>query len=746
MKKIFLTLALACFALVSLRADLIWYEDFTYVDGPIIAVGTNNVSGVTNWFRHSGGASPSDALVSNNKLQNSATVNGGTVTRQDDVSRPLCTSSCTYSSTPTVLYASFTVHCTNLPTVTNYFAHFNGNSTNFQARMFALPGTRPSTWRLGVSAISGSVNKIFPADLARDVDYQVVVGWNPTASDSPPYLFSGSATLWVNAISAADTSLVTGDAFVPASQPIPIAYGFRQANSSGNWFCYVTNLAVATTFDEAANNVWSTTPVAPVIAYSPQSGTNYVGDNVLLSGVAAGQGLGSMTYQWLKNSGLFTNPDGNTNTLRFASAAISTSGAYQLVAKTPYGLSATSAVANLWVTNPPVAPTITTQPATNTVFFGETATLYCGATSSGTPSYTWYYNNSTVASLSNPNVSGDGTPTLTIANVQTNNNTTGIYRCDVANIYGTTPSSNALLSAIAPPLVTIGYLRTLVDPVFFLPTNTTGLWTVTGTVTTWTNVTTPANASFYIQDGTGGINVFFGGNPNCPQAGDSVTVTGPLGQYNSLLELNLNSANPAHSVVTNSSGNLLPAGAVLPFSFTNSAAYGGVGNAIRLYQSSVVTFTNVYFAAAGGTFAGGQNYVLTNQAGETFALRLDARVFDIIGQPIPAFAWTVTGPMGYFGSATAPDRSAWYQILPTRYADIVTTSPPQVTVNVALSGNNAALTWTAQPYMSYTVLRAANVNGPYVPLAGGLTFNTTAGQYTETSSSPSTRFYRVLSP
>src|SRR5258706_434741 len=83
--------------------------------------------------------------------------------------------------------------------------------------------------------------------------------------------------------------------------------------------------------------------------------------------------------------------------------------------------------------------------------------------------------------------------------------------------------------------------------------------------------------------------------------------------------------------------------------------------AIRLYQGSVVTFTNVYFVAAGGTFASGANYVMTNQAGEGFVMRLDSRVGDIIGQTIPAFAWRVTAPMAFFLGNTTPDRSSGHQ-------------------------------------------------------------------------------------
>jgi hypothetical protein len=140
------------------------------------------------------------------------------------------------------------------------------------------------------------------------------------------------------------------------------------------------------------------------------------------------------------------------------------------------------------------------------------------------------------------------------------------------------------------------------------------------------------------------------------------------------------------------------------------------------------------------------NVTITNQAGEPFTLRVDSRVGNIIGKPIPRFAWTVTGPMGFFANTTATNRSAGFQIVPTRYLDIVTNAPAAVSASVAFSGGNATLTWTAEPYMSYTVFRATNITGPYLPLASGLTFVNTAGQYIDSSGGPTPRFYRVASP
>lgn len=723
MKKILLMALLSGLTAATVQADLIWYEGFNYANVSL----TNNSGGV--WAIHSGA---DDVLVNNNRLElaGNDTQNAG---RQGDVNRRLCTAdNCSYTNGAQLLYASFTINSTNFPDADGgYFAHFALGGGSFQGRVFAVSTNGlPNTWQLGVAAAGANASAIFPADLATNTDYQVVIEWDPVT------LFANS--IWINPVSASDPKVTSFDTVTPI---VATTFNFRQPSGMGNWFCTISNLAIATTFDEAATNVWSTNAVAPIIAYQPKGGTNFAGDAVTLGAVAAGQGQGSLIYQWQKNGANFTNPNGNTNALIFAGAAASDSGNYRLIATTPHGLSVTSAVANLWVTNPPVPPTITQQPTNTTVFFGQTARLRVAATGVQPITYQWRFANGTP--VSGANFSGDLSDTLVIADVRTNNGTTGGYYCEVSNPFGPRNSSTGVVSAVPAPTATIGQLRTMVDSTFFLPTNTTALWTVTGVVTTYTNITTTANSSFYMQDDTGGINVFFANNAAArPQAGDNVTVVGPLGQFNSLLELNLTAADPAHSVITNSSGNPLPPAIALPFSFTNSPS---ASNAIRFYQGALVTLTNVYFPtgfSGSNNFGSGVNVIVTNAAGETFNVRVDARVGDIIGRRVPPYGWTVTGPMAFFLNTGSANRSAGFQLLPTRFVDIVSQKPAAV----AMAGGSPVVTWEAGPNVPYSVWRADDVNGTFSPIAIGLRFPNTAGQYIDPSAPSTNAFYKITSP
>lgn len=702
MKKLLLTLAVSCFAAASLRADLLWYEGFNYLNGPIIATGTN-ADGSTNWFRHSGTASPSDSIVASQKLQVSAT--GGTLSRSDDVNRKFTTGEA-------IVYASFTVNCTNLPlNVPNggYFANFLNGTTVFYGRVFATTnGTvLPNTWRLGISASSqsSSPNKTFPIDLATNVDYQVVVSY-----DTNQVL----GTLWVNPISSADPAMLTSDALA-GSQGILQAYAFRQASGFGSFFCTISNLAVATTFDEAATNVWPTNAVSPVVVYQPASRTNFVSDSVLLGAVVDGQGLGNITYQWQKDGSDISGATANIYSI--PSAAVTDTGNYQVRATTPYGLSVTSVTAFLWVTNPPVPPTITQQPGNTTAFAHQTVSLKVVATGPPTLSYQWFLDNNPV--VDGPNFLGANSDTLVVSDITATDGTTGTYRVEVSNPFGTTPSTNFVLSVTNPPAVSIAYLRTLVEPATFAATNTTQLWQVTGTVTTLTNLTTGNTASYYVQDATAGINMFVTfGQTFRPQLGDVVTLVGFMQSFQGNLELEADTTDNQATSYTVLSNNLalLPAPVVIP--------YNDITNNIKLAETlegSVVMLTNVFFTnnAIAISTAANLTTVVTNASGQNFSLLFSSQDLDTAGQTLPPFAYTVRGILTQNTNSPNGSLNRGYQLTVTKFSDIVTDPPPAMTLTQSHSGTITALTWDAVPYAySYSVLAASDVAGPYLPTAG----------------------------
>jgi Immunoglobulin I-set domain len=739
MKKHLLTLAISCLAAASLRADVLYQDLFNYTNGPIVANGTN-ANGTTNWF-HTGGATATDFFVKNQRAEvASSSAAAGFPSRSEDVH---CNFS-TFTNAQTVLYASFMVSCTNLPPVTStYFAHFYINSSTFHGRVFAQAGALPNTWRLGVSGANNVVNKVFPVDLATNVDYQVVVGWDATTSDAPP-LFARAATLWVNPLNSSDlNSVTTGDA-VGAFTSAELGYGFRQASGFGNAFMTVSNLVVATTFDEAATNVLATNAAAPAIVYQPTTRSNFVGDAFSLAAVATGQGLGDpnlFVYQWQKNDANFSNPGGNTNVLSFASAVVSDTGNYRVIVTTPYGLSSTSAEAFLWVTNPPVPPTIGAFSGTTNVFFHQDTTLHFNVVGPPPITFQWYYNG---APATGANVSGADTDTLTITDAFTNNGTLGAYTLVASNPFGSSTSAVVTVSSAGPVL--IAYLRTLVDPVNYIATNSTTRWQVSGIVTTATNLTSGETSSYYLWDGTAGVNIFVThGLAFRPNQGDILVFKGWLSSFFSTLELEADANDPSTSftILSNNLAGLPPQKAI-PFSITNNLPYCETN-----LEGSIVMLTNVYFGTNAGrvttTNAADPNTVaiVTNAAGETFTILFSSQVIDTQGRTLPDFAYTVVGVFNQnIGNAVTP-RNSGYEVEVSRFSDIVTTP---LTLTAAAFGGTATLSWDAAPYSyAYSVLSASNVAGPYAVVTNNMHFTNSPGTYSESIGGVQ-KYFRLTTP
>jgi hypothetical protein len=748
MKKLALLTLLSTLVSVSVRADVIWQEPFAYTNGNIEVTSTNVVGGVlvTNWIRHSG--SGNDAYVTNQTLQVSAT--GGTISRQDDIHRNFPAA---YTNSAIPVYYSFIINCTGLPNAAGtYFAHIQNQATSFQGKLFALVGTNlclPNTFRLGAAGAANNASVIFPTDLALNQNYQVVVEWDPVL------LFA--TTIWVNPLSSSDVNLISSDTV--STPGIAASLSFRQASSFGNFYCTVSNLVVATTFDEAATNVLASNSVPPSIAYDLKSITNFVAVPSRLSVVAAGQGQADFAYLWQKDGVDFSNPNGNSNVLSFASPVLGDTGQYGVVvSNTLTGAKISSSTVLMWVTNGP--PQITLEPTNQGVFPGKTVTISVAAVGTPTLYYSWSYNN---GAPTNADPATTNTPNLVIDNVQTNNGTLGKYSCLITNDYGSTNSFTNTLSLLTPQTVTIDTLRGAVDSTFFLPTNTSVYYTVSNAVVYTLEVTNldgsvnggvftaSPNGEFFIQDGTGGIAVFVSGGASIqPRQGDIVNITGPLGNFNSLLQFNLSASDPSHIVTIVGHTNTLPTPTVLPFTFTNGAApFISVSNVIRKYEGKLVTLTNCYFAAyaPGATFVSG-NYILTNLAGNTFTMFLNSANSHLIGQPIPPFAWTITGPMGYFNSTTAVNRSGGFELDPSSYADIVVGPPaPTGTIGVSANSGPATVTWNAQPYVGYSVLWSTNVAGPYMLVASNLTFSSASGSFTDTvNTNLPASFYKITSP
>ncbi|HEX8189583.1 MAG TPA: immunoglobulin domain-containing protein, partial [Pyrinomonadaceae bacterium] len=169
---------------------------------------------------------------------------------------------------------------------------------------------------------------------------------------------------------------------------------------------------------------------APSITTQPVSQTVSAGANV--SFTVAAEGTGPLSYQWQKNGSPI--PGANAPTLSLTNVQGTDSGGYRAVVSNAAG-SAASTTALLGVETGPVAPAITSQPASQTAVRGGSALFGVIATGTGPLSYQWYKDGSLIPAAT--------TSSLSLSNVQEAD--AGGYSVAVSNAAGTATSNTATL-------------------------------------------------------------------------------------------------------------------------------------------------------------------------------------------------------------------------------------------------------------------------------------------------------------
>jgi hypothetical protein len=725
---------------VSFTPVLLW-DGFNYPNGNLVTNGP---------WTDINGSNPE--LVINNRVQVAQT-NATT-----DIITPLSS-----QQSGQVMWVSFTINMTTLPTNAGgvYFANLADTNFGFVGRIFALTSNAfPGTYRLGIGDESGDYSsathtggpsKVMPLDMAPGIDYQVVYMYD----DANAY-----GQLWVNPSSTSDVN--SGYTTDTGSTSLPLAnFNLRQRQGEGimtldNLLVSLDYAGVGSGFAVVATNV----PALPVIGFQPVGTTNYSGDNWTMEVAASGMGL---TYSWALNNTPLSD-DGvtiigsATPTLSLANLSSASVGTYTVTVQNSVGPTVSSPTI-VSVNSTLTLPIVSVLPTSVSTAVGSSATFTASATGTGPLSYQWFYYNGTAytqlqdGTIAGTTISGSQTSVLTLSGFGTN--ATGGYVVKVTGGAGTTPSLPAQLTVVPPASVSISFLRSLINPTTYAVSDGTTLYNVTGTITTRTNLTSGNTASYYLQDSTGGINLFVTfGSAFRPNLGDVVTATGVASSYGDNLEIDVDDSNPqqVYSVLTNSDGsamtNALPAPIVFPWGYQTVNEPFTVTN----IEGSVIMLTNAYFTNT-GTFASGVTYNVfshPNGGGISYPLYLSAQVTDagipgqsIVGQPIPPFAYSITGPIAQASASV-------YEIELTSYAQIVSAPPPAAPAAAALSGTgktNLTLSWTSVPYnYSYSILYSTNVTGPYQSLASGFTFTNTLGAFTDVHRTNSARFYQITTP
>jgi len=210
------------------------------------------------------------------------------------------------------------------------------------------------------------------------------------------------------------------------------------SDSGSKFDVVVSNNSGSITSSQATLTVNAST-AAPAMTTQPSNMTVAAGQTATFSVVASG--TAPLSYQWRKNT---TNISGATTSSYTTPVTTSAdNGAkFDVVVSNSAG-NITSAQATLTVSSAPVAPTITTQPANQTVSAGQTATFSVFAGGTAPLSYQWRKN---TANISGATASSYTTPVTTSADNGAK------FDVVVSNSAGNITSAQAMLTVNSAPI------------------------------------------------------------------------------------------------------------------------------------------------------------------------------------------------------------------------------------------------------------------------------------------------------
>ncbi len=201
----------------------------------------------------------------------------------------------------------------------------------------------------------------------------------------------------------------------------------------------------------------------------------------------------------------------------------------------------------------------------------------------------------------------------------------------------------------------------------FIPDNIGETYNVAGVVTTANFTESLGRLNVYIQDETGGINLYKATLDNDFPIGTKVNVIGEVTQYRGLTELSISSIEkiglgtvPAPIEITASDW------------LANPEQYEG-----KRIKISNVTKVEGDWPAEGSSV----NLTMSDESKQNFTMRIDADT-DIDGSPEPSYPLDVIGVASQFTYSEPPNDG--YQVIPSNYSDLLSNKIP-VTFNCDMS-------------------------------------------------------------
>src|SRR5579885_466430 len=244
------------------------------------------------------------------------------------------------------------------------------------------------------------------------------VGWHGTGKAAAPIIS-------VQPISQSILAGQTATFSVTAKGTAPLAYQWQKngvtitgatsssytspsetTSDTGAQFTVIVSNSAGNVISNAATLTVGSTPVAPSITNQPTNQTTFANQTATFS--VAATGTSPLSYQWRKNGAPISG--GTSSSYTTPPETTSDSGALFSVVISNSAGTMTSGNASLTVNPDPVAPSITSQPASHTIIAGQTATFSVTASGTSPLSYQWQKNG---APISGANASSYTTPAET---------------------------------------------------------------------------------------------------------------------------------------------------------------------------------------------------------------------------------------------------------------------------------------------------------------------------------------------
>jgi len=312
---------------------------------------------------------------------------------------------------------------------------------------------------------SSTLNVTYSPTLAGDNSGVITIISNDPQTPTSTIALSGTATtasvvptITTQPVSQTVTAGQTATFTVVAAGTAPLSYQWQKngvniagataasyttpataTSDSGSTFAVVVSNTAGTVASAAATLTVNAAPVAPTIATAPANQTVTAGQAATFTVVAAG--TAPLSYQWQKNG---VNIAGATaaSYLTPVTTTSDNGSTFAVVVSNTAGTVA-SAAATLTVNAAPVAPTITTAPANQTVTAGQTATFTVVAAGTAPLSYQWQKNGANIAGASSANYTTPATAT---------SDSGSTFRVAVSNTVGTVSSTAATLTVTVAPV------------------------------------------------------------------------------------------------------------------------------------------------------------------------------------------------------------------------------------------------------------------------------------------------------